>query len=608
MNRRKRLLYELQLIALWTAVLVITGFMRTQSFIVSPLGRSVIKTLVLAIYQFCLAGWVVSIHRRVYHQGFRMGIFCLYVMVCAWFVLRTLCQDVFIQDFAAKRTLWYLYQVPFILIPVVDLQCWACIGSENRWRMSPYLKALWGGGILLCLLALTNDWHQLFFRINPDGNIGGWGALRSLFLLSSLWRITLVGSGLAYLYRRCTVPASKKLIWKPFTIMLLGHMRLVYSYMHFKSFDEDFIEILAMFVAVNVALIESTLQTGLCISNTRHEGIFASSTFPWQITDQDYNERYSSAITGSFDKELLKEALLMEVRVEEHVRLRGAPIRGGYVFWKEDMSAVEKTLEELAETQALLKERNEVIQAEIRLNKRRSRIRAQNELYDKMVRELWECVNHMQAILTESIETEGEARQVFKRACLEGSYFKRRSNLLLLEEKGVTDFGKELEYCIRESCCNISVDGQAYSYVFIGRAFVSASLAKAAYDLFQKVIRQIYDREHAVKIMVELRKEGLGLWFEAGAQDEVFVGLAAKYASGNIGPDCHVGAARVLAEGRGVYLGLEENGQRKMEAETDGQEKEDLREENLRKAGRGPIAFPEAPEKAAAAMNGEEGA
>ena len=72
--------------------------------------------------------------------------------------------------------------------------------------------------------------------------------------------------------------------------------------------------------------------------------MFKNATFAAQITDNDYNVKYSSKLAKEIPSDILYASEKEAVNIDENTRLKNASIRSGHFLWLEDVSAFNRTL------------------------------------------------------------------------------------------------------------------------------------------------------------------------------------------------------------------------------------------------------------------------
>lgn len=128
-----------------------------------PFGH--LASLYLFVLSACL---LVHYFRRVtQHRGMRGLMLTLAAMEMLLILLRGIKYSVFGDTFFLGHYCWYLYYVPTLFIPVLLFYVSVFIYAKDV--RQAVRKWAWVAAVtvLLILLVLTNDLHQMVFRFNP---------------------------------------------------------------------------------------------------------------------------------------------------------------------------------------------------------------------------------------------------------------------------------------------------------------------------------------------------------------------------------------------------------------------------------------------------------
>ena len=112
-------------------------------------------------------GWVISVSRRVVQPGSRHYMTLAAVLMVFWIVVRTVKYDIAESKFLL-HWLWYLYYVPLILIPLLSVFMSVSLCKSENFRISKSVRMMDIPALILLLLVLTNDVHQLVFSFPLD--------------------------------------------------------------------------------------------------------------------------------------------------------------------------------------------------------------------------------------------------------------------------------------------------------------------------------------------------------------------------------------------------------------------------------------------------------
>ncbi len=502
---------------LGVALLLLASWLRSMRSVALPLPEAARLTAIFGIYCGAILAWGVSVRRRIMHRQLRRYLQLSIAAMLFWLFVRTLKNSVFIPGLPVSRFSWYLFYIGLILLPLLNLLSALWIGrGEDRPPDGRY-RLLWIPTLVLIAGTLTNDLHQLAFRF--PGGIENWqgGYIHGpLYYIDAAWITVLILAMLFTLFRRSRIPEVRRRIWQPLVFLLIG---VVYTalYIAFPSGKVGFIEMTAMFCALNVGIWESCLQTGLIPSNAAYRELFAASTIGAQITDRNYVVRYTSDRARPLSAATLRQTESAPVLLEGSTYLRSMPISGGHALWLDDKSTMDRVLTRLRETQDRLAENNDLLQAELALKRSRAQVDAKNRLYDQVTSEIRPQLRLLDEKLQTLFPEDEDLRQSLGEICVIGAYAKRRANLTLLGENTADLSASELEHCIRESVDYLTVSGVACSFSRSAADRLDTEDAKLAYDLFEAAVEAALPGLSA--LLVNLRTEAGALTLKLTYED-----------------------------------------------------------------------------------------
>ena len=440
------------------------------------------------IYISLFLAWGISLNMRIVNMKIKKLLIFMSILILFWMITRTL-RYYFVTDTKYLRLLWYAYYIPLLLFPSVSLLVALYTGKSEDYQLSKWVSFIPFIAAFLALLVLGNDLHQAAFRfIGPLSQSDDYYFYGPLYYICCGWSI-ITGVGTIFiLIKRCLLPRSKKVLYAPFIPIII---LIIYSILYiFKTKLLLLIlgDMTVFFCLFFIATIECCIQCKLIQVNTHYKQLFYHSTNIVGITDEALQIRYNSSSTLPLQKSNLAAAVNAPVELRGMTRLLAAKIRGGYIFWKEDISEISKLLNELAITQNELEGAVDLLRAENELKEKKQRLTTMNYLYNRISRETVSQSNKINIILEKVSQKKLDPRTALKQICVLGAYIKRRSNLILLSEESNQVSGDELCYCIQESFDNLEAVGiSCILYSQIDRN-ISVYEALALYDLFESII------------------------------------------------------------------------------------------------------------------------
>ena len=480
------------------------------------------------IYVFLFSAWSYSLWNRIVQTQVRRYLLAISALMVLWILLRSI--KFSIENTDAERWLWYFYYFPMLFIPMLSVFVSLSLGKGEDFRLPRWTKILYLPTLLLLLLVLTNDLHQRVFSF-PSGVLsdeayryeGGY-----FFVMG--WEALCAGFALLSMVKNCRIPRSRRIRWLPLVPLALS---LAYAYAYAK--EVYWVWVLAGDMTVSQCLIfasifECCIQCGLIQSNLGYDELFEATSLPVQITDHAFHSKYVSvAMQRALPQSELRQMQQDTVHLGDDTLLKRHKLRRGWVFWKEDISALNQIRKELELTRDELRDTGDVLTAENAQRARWLKLIEENRLYDMMEAQTARQIAMLRELLTELQKTEdsGRARHLLGQVIIIGTYIKRRSNLIFVGEQRGAISVQELLLCLNESSENISVYGADCKAIVKGEGLLTVEQATQVYDLFEAVVETELESLRALLISIEV-----GKWVEVAlcvSAAEPLCGLRARF-------------------------------------------------------------------------------
>ena len=394
-----------------------------------------------------------------------------------------------------------------LFIPLLGVYIALTLGKSEEYRLTERAGFLVAVPGILFLLVITNDLHQQVFSF-PSGVLsdqeyryeGGY-----FFVLG--WVALCAGFAFLSMVKNCRVPGSRRLRWLPLVPLALS---LAYAYAYVKKVH--WVWVLAGDMTVSQCLIfasilECCIQCGLIQSNRGYDELFEATRLPVQITDPAFCSQYvSAAMQGALPQSELRQMQQDTVHLGDDTLLKRHKLRRGWVFWKEDISALNQIRKELELTRDELRDTGDVLAAENAQHARWLRLTEENRLYDMMETQTARQIAMLRDLLAELQKTEdsGRARHLLGQVIIIGTYIKRRSNLIFVGVQRGAISVQELRLCLNESSENISIYGADCRAIIKGEGQLTVEQATQVYDLFEAVVETELESLRALLISIEV--------------------------------------------------------------------------------------------------------
>lgn len=209
------------------------------------------------------------------------------------------------------------------------------------------------------------------------------------------------------------------------------------------------------------------------------------------------------------------------VKLDEKTELVMAMIKKGYVIWERDIEAENRLIKELSEAKSSLKEANASLKENIDFEKRSKKALEQNRLYDLTFSKVSDDVNKIEKLISLAKTKEGEEKlKLLRRIDICGVFVKRKSNLIILSETGLSDYASELKLCFKESFDNLRDGGINSSFSFKENESVSFENAIEIYSIFEALIELFLDNINHVAVILSTLKNAYQLTLNVTLKDK----------------------------------------------------------------------------------------
>mgnify|MGYP001635142846 CR=1 FL=1 len=460
-----------------------------------------------AIYLFLFSVWCYSLWARIVQVQVRHYMLAISALMVLWILLRSI--KFSIDNTDAERLLWYFYYFPMLFIPMLSVFVSQSLGKGEDFRLPRWTKLLYLPTLLLLLLVLTNDLHQQVFSF-PSGVLSDQAyRYESGYFFVLAWEALCAGFALLSMVKNCRIPRSRRIRWLPLVPLALS---LAYAYAYAKKVP--WVWVLAGDMTVSQCLIfasilECCIQCGLIQSNLGYDELFEATSLPVQITDPAFCSQYvSAAMQEALPQSELRQMQQDIVHLSDDTLLKRHRLRRGWVFWKEDISALNQIRKELELTRDELCDTGDVLTAEKAQHARWLKLTEENRLYDMMEAQTARQIAMLRDLLAELQKTEdsNRARHLLGQVIIIGTYIKRRSNLIFVGEQRGAISVQELRLCLNESSENISIYGADCKTVIKGEGRLTVGQATQVYDLFEAVVEAELESLRALLISIEVGK------------------------------------------------------------------------------------------------------
>lgn len=434
-------------------------------------------------------------------------------MVLFWFVLRGAKYFVFGEIGVIARHLWYLYYVPMLMIPLLSFLAILTIDRKETKGLAVLQFVTVAISVVLIFLILTNDIHQWAFQF-PMG-IANWDDEYSrgiLYYLVWVWDSMLFVACTVVLFRKCRLVSGRQQIWVPVLPVIFGVFGLLCSMLEIFTINGKQVFNYAETACYTMAgYWIGCLSCGLIISNKGYDILFSLSDIAAQITDKSYHTVYRSKNAVELSREQLRANT--NIMINETIRLHRKEIRGGYVYWQNDITELNQINNKLIELREQLDEETELIRLASELQEKRAQLEQKMIVYDTIAIRVQPWLLKISSLTDAVKENPTSFEYNMQRICMYGIYIKRYANMMLLSASRDRKIpSTELHLAVLESLHHLENMGIVAECMHLEEVEMSLVSALNAYEEFETLLEQALSTVKGVWVV--LKNDAMKVTFE----------------------------------------------------------------------------------------------
>ena len=529
MSYQKKRMLSCIVVLLFVLLAYICRFIETDNELIQTLADQCRTCTYLGIY----CAWVIYLNKHVVQKKMRQYLTAIGCLMVCWFFLRTVKYHILLDPLGG-HICWYLYYIPMILIPTFGLSATLLMDGEEKKTTKWITGILLFFSVVLIVCVLTNDLHQQVFRFEgpipySDKNYG-YGIL---FMLIQLWIIACLVIMEILLVKKSRIP-DRKQFWLPIIpgMLLLGwNIANLLDLPFVKTFAGDMTAICCLLMA---AIFQGCILCGLIQTNSRYFELFqATGGLDAEITDDSFRRYYFSGEFPELSKDL-RDSIIAKSSVQERgIRINHLPVKGGHLFWSEDISVLLDQYQDIQEQQEELTARNQLLRKTYKKEAERRKLEEQNRLLNiiqSQTSRQYELLSHYMEKL-EQTESREEYELILSKIVVVGTYLKRWKNLMLTRYSSREDSltMADLKQSLAESCENLKLcEIKAAYFVQDKEKQLRADDVLKCYDFFEWLVEQLFDVMNSVFFRVTQIEEKLQISVHIMSQEDIRPYLAEK--------------------------------------------------------------------------------
>lgn len=522
MSYQKKRMLSCIVVLLFVLLAYICRFIETDNELIQTLADQCRTCTYLGIY----CAWVIYLNKHVVQKKMRQYLTAIGCLMVCWFFLRTVKYHILLDPLGG-HICWYLYYIPMILIPTFGLSATLLMDGEEKKTTKWITGILLFFSVILIICVLTNDLHQQVFRFEgpipySDKNYG-YGIL---FMLIQLWIIACLVIMEILLVKKSRIPDRKR-FWLPVIpgLLLLGwNIANLLGLPFIKTFAGDMTAICCLLMA---AIFQGYILCGLIQTNSRYFELFqATGGLDAEITDDSFRRYYFSGEFPELSKDL-RDSIIAKSSVQERgIRINHLPVKGGHLFWAEDISVLLDQYQDIQEQQEELTARNQLLRKTYKKEAERRKLEEQNRLLNiiqSQTSRQYELLSHYMEKL-EQTESREEYELILSKIVVVGTYLKRWKNLMLTRYSSREDSltMADLKQSLAESCENLKLcEIKAAYFVQDKDKQLRADDVLKCYDFFEWLVEQLFDVMNSVFFRVTQIEEKLQISVHITSQEDI---------------------------------------------------------------------------------------
>ena len=522
MSYQKKRRLSCIVVLLFVLLAYICRFIETDNELIQTLADQCRACTYLGIY----CAWVIYLNKHVVQKKVRQYLTAIGCLMVCWFFLRTVKYHILLDPLGG-HICWYLYYIPMILIPTFGLSATLLMDGAEKKTTKWITGILLFFSVVLIVCVLTNDLHQQVFRFEgpvpySDKNY----SYGILFMLIQFWIIACLVIMEILLVKKSRIPDRKR-FWLPVIpgLLLLGwNIANLLRLPFIKTFAGDMTAICCLLMA---AIFQGCILCGLIQTNSRYFVLFqATGGLDAEITDNSFRRYYFSGEFPELSKDL-RDSIIAKSSVQERgIRINHLPVKGGHLFWSEDISVLLDQYQDIQEQQEELTARNQLLRKTYKKEAERRKLEEQNRLLNiiqSQTSRQYELLSHYMEKL-EQTESREEYELILSKIVVVGTYLKRRKNLMLTRYSSREDSltMADLKQSLAESCENLKLcEIKAAYFVQDKEKQLRADDVLKCYDFFEWLVEQLFDVMNSVFFRVTQIEEKLQISVHITSQEDI---------------------------------------------------------------------------------------
>lgn len=393
---------------------------------------------------------------------------------------------------------WYLLYIPLLFIPSM----WFVTNNQIYIKNKTYKKVVaiisLAISLLLFMLVLTNDFHELVF-IFPEGSTGshpigykynfGYFIIYAFIFLEILTTIVLF-----YTFSNKKTAIKQKIL--PSVVILLV---LVYSILYVViDIPVPYLsDMTLVYTILGTVLVYISLKCGLVKNSGAYFEFFETCNVPLAIVNEKQDIEYQNT---QYRKQKANSNMLLEKQ----------KLNSGILLVLDDVGKLKNLQKELKTENEKLEFINKILENKKEILQKEKQIKQHALLLDKVEKQIKNKKNVLEKLLNNLPETiidenKNQTKETLNEIKIIVGYLKRKTSLILLAEQKQEITKDELKLLFNESFNDLkwlNINGG----IGLNEKPIPISIANKFYDIYNELLTKI-------------KKENLDMWLTIKKRD-----------------------------------------------------------------------------------------
>lgn len=393
---------------------------------------------------------------------------------------------------------WYLLYIPLLFIPSM----WFLTNNQIYIKNKTYKKVVaiisLAISLLLFMLVLTNDFHELVF-IFPEGSTGshpsgykynfGYFIIYAFIFLEILTTIVLF-----YTFSNKKTTIKQKIL--PSVVILLV---LVYSILYVViDIPVPYLsDMTLVYTILGTVLVYISLKCGLVKNSGAYFEFFETCNVPLAIVNEKQDIEYQNT---QYRKQKANSNMLLEKQ----------KLNSGILLVLDDVGKLKNLQKELKTENEKLEFINKILENKKEILQKEKQIKQHALLLDKVEKQIKNKKNVLEKLLNNLPETiidenKNQTKETLNEIKIIVGYLKRKTSLILLAEQKQEITKDELKLLFNESFNDLkwlNINGG----IGLDEKPIPISIANKFYDIYNELLTKI-------------KKENLDMWLTIKKRD-----------------------------------------------------------------------------------------